>query len=490
MTKRFVSNPVSLVIIIIFGIIFLKVCGAYVLPPSKFNHQNYCPLHHHIDKHDGMQKKRDHMEFHVAPMQCYTNLPMRTLLRSLSPDAILWTEMEKVTDLIKADYVGLLRRFGPPGFKDIVLQLGGNDEQSIRQCIQELTNNGYTFREINLNCGCPSIESGGSNTYGASLMKQPVLTRNLLESIRESTVGSAATTNVSLKCRIAVYDTVDEIGTNTGQETLTEQQYSYLHKYVSEAQQAGISHLVLHARAAVLKGLSPKKNRHVPILDYGTVERVAKDFPFKVTLNGGISSLPLLSSLQSSRQDAVSSFMAGRWMLRKPLDLIRVQSLIISEQQQQQLDLKGSKQNRRILRNGKGAITKMTATTMIPQQALEEYIDYFMRSIDDKKSFVPLNELCLPLYMITEQLREMYEQQHTNIGQREEASDIWLSEGEVKAIYDLICTSITWVQERRGSSKIKKPSCDSIELKKLSNCFKSLVGTKVANKWKKNRTEL
>jgi len=167
-------------------------------------------------------------QFHVAPMQCYTNAPLRTLFRTLSDDAILWTEMEKTTDLLEGS---LEKRFGPPGHKNIVLQLGGNDPLQIRNCLERFEQEEYTFAEVNLNCGCPSIEAGGAATYGASLMTQPGLTKELLQAIVASSVGDCKT---SLKCRIAVAETMDELDARS-----EEQDYVMLHNYVQHACEAG-----------------------------------------------------------------------------------------------------------------------------------------------------------------------------------------------------------------------------------------------------------
>jgi hypothetical protein len=180
-------------------------------------------------------------------MQGYTNAPLRYFFRLLSPDAVLWTEMEKVKDINNiflltgnSAAAALEKRFGSPYNQQqqrLTLQLGGNDPNTLEQCIKSLSQAGYSsgighaFDEINLNCGCPSIEAGGATDYGASLMKQPELTRVLIQAIHNAAAATASsqptttttndngdnvsprspTTTVSLKCRTAVYETVHDM---------------------------------------------------------------------------------------------------------------------------------------------------------------------------------------------------------------------------------------------------------------------------------------
>ena len=418
-------------------------------------------------------------QFHVAPMQCYTNESMRQLFRALSSDAILWTEMEKVPDLLAADSSGLERRFGPPGErKEIVLQLGGNTPKSIQTCLTRLADKGYDyFDEINLNCGCPSIESGGGATFGASLMKDPDLTRQLLESISNHKQNQE--TKVSLKCRIGVVNDADEM---TSMKIGDDDAYQRLYNYVSEAKQGGISHLALHARPAVLSGLSPVKNRQIPQLNYDIVQQVANDFPsLQVTLNGGINSISQLAALSQHQHEIdinlpskkpISSFMAGRWMLRRPLDLAKLHC-----------------DRAHSAKEGSLAAEKAI-------HGVEAYASFVKMSVVDNYSSRTLDELCLPLFLITEQLREDYDGHDQEIlkGPIDDftTDNIWLCDEDIERIYTNVAETVLWLQDLRGGGKKKKKKIplDVVDLKKLSASFKGLVGTKVANKWKRNRCEL
>lgn len=413
------------------------------------------------------------LQFHVAPMQGYTNYATRMFFRKISPLSKLWTEMEKVPDLIEADAAALARRLGPPGHKDIALQLGGNDPANIRQCMRHLSNHGYSFDEINLNCGCPSIESGGATLFGASLMKQPKLTRELIAAVREATATSD--TRLSLKCRTAVYDTIEDMIDN---EERAEEDYQCLHDYIEHAKQGGISHLVLHARPVVLSGLSPTKNRQVPPIDYSVVQRVAREFPsLDVTLNGGISGYAQLQKFLTTGDNSedlqVSSYMAGRWILRRPLDMALVQTDFLDAD-------KVSKESS--LTNSKVAIDAVKLYTQFLMECVQQ-------SSFSASSMPSLNDLCLPLFMISEQLREDYEYDAEEEAE-ESNNGAWLEFDAMEEMYDCICETVQWLQEFRRANKQTNFSPQAMEFNKLSSSLKSLVGAKVVGKWKRNRSEL
>jgi tRNA-dihydrouridine synthase A len=447
------SQFVKVLVVVLLLLLVESTCGFWFLASSS---DQITLLQ--ASRSNEISTSHDHaLQFHVAPMQCYTNAPLRYLHRALSKDAVLWTEMEKVEDLMAADASALQRRFGPPGYKDVVLQVGGNDVPGMRACMQRLSKHGYQFDEVNLNCGCPSIESGGAASYGASLMKHPKLTQELLEAIR---LGVDKDTSVSLKCRLGVFD-------NSGDMEFAgspEAQYQSLHNYISHAERAGIAHLILHARPAVLSGLSPTKNRKVPALDYNVVEQAAKDFNgLKVTLNGGLTGIEQLSRIHSVHSTHIYSYMAGRWMLRRPLDLARVGFESDASNAETEGDFK--------------------STPKHTLQAVEQYVDYVKENIysSNTASIPALADLCLPLFLITEQLREDYD---------EHAVDTWLPEEDIESIYDILREATEWLHDSTGAKLKKKASADYIELKKISDSFKGLVGTKVANKWKRNRAEL
>lgn len=398
------------------------------------------------------------LEFHVAPMQCFTNQPLRILLDKLSPSSIKWTEMEKVEDLLPDVDQALAKRLGAADDKDeesfekLVLQLGSNDPVKLKECSRVALNNYESLREINLNCGCPAIASGGAPTYGASLMTQPKLTSELVASIAELGVP------VSVKTRIAVFEQAEDL------RPLDDVDRQYLKEYLSGIVAAGASHVILHARPAVLAGLSPVKNRIVPSLDYSLCEEMAKELPgYQVTLNGGITSLDQLKLLHERHvhdNECISSYMAGRWILKRPLDLVQVENFLIGQR-----DVSSQVNFRNI------------------QESLTSYIDYCMkhscRQGGQRAPRFSSSDLMLPLFLVVEQLREDYDD-------NDDDTKLALSFGEMEELYDMLLEGM----EEVSRGKISPPGNSACNFKKLSTSFKGLVGTKVVNKWKRNRGEL
>ena len=381
--------------------------------------------------------------------------------------------MEKLDHLFpkskSVDYLqtSLEKRLGPPQSYDeanLVLQLGSNDPDRLKVCVEHAVQS-YSFREINLNCGCPAIESGGASTYGASLMKQPQLTGLLVDSVKRGLEAGMSSSecdrpNISVKCRIGVFDDAEQM------RPLEEKDYDYLKEYITTIHSAGANHVVLHARPAVLSGLSPVKNRIIPTLDYDFVSSIAADFEGKVdiTLNGGITSLTQLKSMQSDVSSPISNYMAGRWSLRRPLDLVGVEKLVNDELSESLIEA--------------SAITA----------ALEDYIDYVlaMATLPSHKQRFTTADLCLPLYLAAEQLKDDYDYDEEYNPSEDPPV---LSYDEIESLYDVIRDGVTHMQEccNKGGKKAKN-SCNVY--KQITNSIKSLTGTKVVNKWKRNRAEL
>jgi tRNA-dihydrouridine synthase A len=418
-------------------------------------------------------------EFHVAPMQGYTNAPLRYFFRLLSPDAVLWTEMEKVRDLKEAMFKhslgdGLWKRFGAPTDQwennPITLQLGGDDPHRMRECVKRLCQSGYIFPQFNLNCGCPSIEAGGAD-FGASLMKQPDLTRQLIQAIGDGCSGYKLNGNdctVSLKSRIAVFETPEEMelaySATSNKNIVQEFQFQNLCSYISQAEKGGLSHLVLHARPAVLSGLSPTKNRLVPPLDYEIVERVAAEFPqLQVTLNGGIDSLDCLAQLRSyqrccgTTKSCIQSHMAGRWMLQRPLDLAFVQKDFFAKMKNDH-----------------------TPTDII-LSALEKYLQYAEEHAGEKG--ISVADLCIPLYLVIEQLREDYMDEDEMMMTQDDLD----KEGK---LYDKLVQILTVLSDLVPGGRRNKPLRETINWKRLSSSMKDLVPSKICSKCRRNRCEL
>ena len=204
----------------------------------------------------------------VAPMMDWTDRHCRFFHRALVPDAMLYSEM------ITADAI----RFGKRdallgghhqggGDTHIVLQLGGACPESLAEAVRLAEP--YQYAEYNLNVGCPSsrVQSG---RFGAALMAEPPLVAELVAAMK-----SATTKPVSVKCRIGI----DDMPIDTG-----------LDAFVEAAVGAGVDHLIIHARQAWLKGLSPKENRAIPPLNYARVYQLKRDFPaVPISINGGFA---------------------------------------------------------------------------------------------------------------------------------------------------------------------------------------------------------
>jgi tRNA-dihydrouridine synthase A len=205
--------------------------------------------------------------FSVAPMMDWTDRHCRAFHRVLTKRALLWTEMVTADAVIHGDRTRVLG-YGPEEHP-VVLQLGGSDPVKLAEAARIAEDFGYD--EVNLNCGCPSdrVQSG---SFGACLMAEPDLVAECVFAMR-----GAVSIPVSVKNRIAIDDL-------PARETLF--------TFVDRVSAAGCSVFTVHARAAWLKGLSPKENREVPPLDYGVVAQLKRARPdLAIILNGGITNL-------------------------------------------------------------------------------------------------------------------------------------------------------------------------------------------------------
>jgi tRNA-dihydrouridine synthase A len=192
----------------------------------------------------------------------------------------------------------------------VVLQLGGSDPRKLAAAARIGAEFGYDA--INLNCGCPSdrVQDG---RFGACLMREPDLVGDCIAEMR-----AAAGIAVTVKCRLGVDDQDVE---------------ESLDRFADAVVRAGADGLVVHARKAWLKGLSPKENRDVPPLDYGRVRRLKQWLgTFQVALNGGIVSVAegqaQLAETAPGRPDGV---MLGRAAYHRPADLLAVDPLFHGE---------------------------------------------------------------------------------------------------------------------------------------------------------------
>ena len=203
----------------------------------------------------------------VAPMMDCTDRFDRYFLRRITRRALLYTEMVTTGAILHGDRDRLLRF--DPDERPVALQLGGFDPAALAECAR--IGAGRGFDEINLNVGCPSdrVQSG---RFGVCLMAEPDLVADGVRAMRR-----AVTVPVTVKCRIGI-DGRDD--------------YGFLREFVAAVAGAGCRTVIVHARTAILTGLTPKQNREIPPLRYAVAARLKDDFPdLEVVLNGGIGSL-------------------------------------------------------------------------------------------------------------------------------------------------------------------------------------------------------
>jgi tRNA-dihydrouridine synthase A len=206
-------------------------------------------------------------------MMDWTDRHCRFFLRLLSPNSVLYTEMVTTGAIIHGDRARFLDF--DPSEHPVVLQLGGADARELAECARWGARWGYDA--INLNCGCPSdrVQSG---RFGACLMADPTHVAELVAAM----VDGAEGTPVTVKCRIGI-----EPAPMPERDA-----YDTLADFVGRLADSGASAIVLHARNAVLSGLSPKENREIPPLRHEFGYRLKQDFPdLAIVLNGGIGTL-------------------------------------------------------------------------------------------------------------------------------------------------------------------------------------------------------
>ena len=233
----------------------------------------------------------------LAPMVDRTDIHFRNFIRMINKDMLLFTEMITTPALINGDSDRLLRttEFENP----VVLQIASSSLEEVKKVSKILKNTEYD--EININVGCPS-DRVSNFRMGAYLMSDPELVRDMVKYLREETGKK-----ISIKNRIGIDGRgilEDDRIINSYQELMNFIDVTNSDKYI------------IHARCAILKGLSPKENRTIPPLDYETVYRVKKDRPrLFIEINGGIRTIEDILL----HKDKVDSIMIGRALYDNPM---------------------------------------------------------------------------------------------------------------------------------------------------------------------------
>jgi len=241
-------------------------------------------------------------------MMDWTDRNCRLFHRALTQHALLYTEMVTTGAV----------RFGPrerllgfsPEERPLAVQLGGSEPEELAEAARICEGVGYD--EINLNVGCPSdrVQDG---RFGACLMAEPDRVARGVAAMK-----AAVSIPVTVKCRIGIDDQDPE---------------EALDRLADAVVAAGCDALIVHARKAWLKGLSPKENRDVPPLDYDRVFRLKRRFPdLPVSINGGIGSIEQARALLEPRDGvALDGVMLGRAAYQNPELLLAVDPLFFGE---------------------------------------------------------------------------------------------------------------------------------------------------------------
>ena len=238
----------------------------------------------------------------MAPMMDCTDRHDRFFLRLISKNIFLYSEMIATGAILNGDRKKILEysEFEKP----VALQLGGSNSKELSECCKIVEDFGYD--EINLNLGCPS-KKVQKNKFGACLIKEPDLVADCLSSMVHSTKLP-----ITVKTRIG-FDDVEDFG--------------YLNLFVEKIKKTGVKTIILHARKAILKGLSPKENLRIPKLNYQMVYDIKKANPeIEIIINGAITSIKEIKS----HLKKVDGVMIGRAIYQSPYFLSDIEKEIFN----------------------------------------------------------------------------------------------------------------------------------------------------------------
>jgi tRNA-dihydrouridine synthase A len=243
-----------------------------------------------------------------------TDRHCRYFLRGFSARMILYTEMIAAADLVGVESARRLE-FDPEEHP-VALQLGGCDPQELAEAARRGEEAGYD--EINLNCGCPSDRATGG-VYGAYLMQRPQTVARCVAAMR-----AAVRVPVTVKMRIGVIAGRSREAIEASRR-FDEAERAALHHFVGAVRDAGCAAVIVHARKAVLGGLSAQDNREIPPLRYAVVSEVKRTFPdLQVVVNGGLRAPDaILGALEG-----LDGIMIGREAYHRPVVLAQLDALV------------------------------------------------------------------------------------------------------------------------------------------------------------------
>ncbi len=244
-------------------------------------------------------EEKNNRKFCVAPMMGYTTPYARNLYRILTKKTFLFTEMIASKSLIYSknrDQIINNNNNNP-----VALQVGGSDIVDLKRCSEIAIN--YQYDEINLNVGCPSkaVQKG---SFGACLMQDKILVRNCIEAMQSEKIET------TIKCRIGIGKVMN---------------YDFFESFIDEIAKSGIKIIYVHARNAILSGLSPKANRTIPKLNYEFVRKIKLRYPnIQFIINGGIDSIDKAKKLLLE----FDGVMIGRLIQNNPFELKNIDQII------------------------------------------------------------------------------------------------------------------------------------------------------------------
>ena len=251
-------------------------------------------------------KKEISRKFCVAPMMGYTTPYARKLYRILSNNSFLFSEMIAAKSLIYSkSRENIIEN---DSNNPVALQVGGSEIKDLTKASKIAID--YNYDEINLNVGCPSkaVQKG---SFGACLMKDKILVRNCMEALQNDKIEA------TLKCRLGL-----------GKEL----NYEFFEEFIDEISKSGIRIIYVHARNAILSGISPQGNRTIPSLNYNFVKKIKHQFPnITFVLNGGIDNLDKAEKLLKE----FDGVMIGRLIKNNPFILKEVDEIIFKEKNKQ-----------------------------------------------------------------------------------------------------------------------------------------------------------
>jgi len=245
-------------------------------------------------------KQKINRKVSVAPMMDCTDRHDRFFLRLMSKNVMLYTEMVATKSAIHGDRNKILS-FSPEE-KPLALQVGGSDKAELAEVAKIAEDMGYD--EININLGCPS-KKVQKNKFGACLMKEPDLVAECIHSMTK-----VCKIPVTAKTRIGFDDVED---------------FDYLNNFIHKLRDVGTKTFILHARKAMLSGLSPKQNLNIPKLNYNMVYEIKKANPdLEIIINGGITKVSEINH----HMKFCDGVMIGRSIYQNPYSLVEIEKEI------------------------------------------------------------------------------------------------------------------------------------------------------------------